>query len=434
MARLWPNSLFGRNLLLLFGLALIVQASGLVTLIYMVRPRVVEGGALLAMQINTLDSVLSGVPAAQRDYYIQRIERDNALRVLETDAPVEAHRPSSMLVALFLRSVRTHLNANIPFTWHSQPQPELLANIDIGGKRYWIALPIGVQLQTRVLMSTILLSAVMAIAALLVAMLIQRRINRPLQNIVAAVRKVGEGGEPERLPTDGASELAGMARQLNATFDSLKEMESTRAVMLAGISHDIRTPLTKLRLALAMHGRDGDDDAYIHYIDQIDAIVGQFVDFGRGGYDEPFAESDLNVLIRQLAGLFEERGHMFQLSLQTLPAHRFRPVAMSRIVTNLMDNAVKYGVRGLAVSSWYEHGLIHIAVRDTGPGWPDEHKRMLLTKPFVRANDARTGISGTGLGLAIVDRLVRLHGGSLQLRNRPEGGAEALIVLPGRPA
>lgn len=232
----------------------------------------------------------------------------------------------------------------------------------------------------------------------------------------------------ERLPLYAASELAAVANQFNTMVANLEALEASRAVMLAGISHDIRTPLTKLRLALAFD-RQNQEKAVSQYIDQIDTIIGQFLDYGRIGTDESMLDGDLNTLIFQIAGEFEERGTRFTLSLQRLPLLRFRPVAMSRAIRNLMDNAVKYGVEGLEVRSGYQDQEIAIAVLDRGPGIQANDSQRLL-QPFIRADVGRPTVSGTGLGLAIADRFARLHGGKVTLSPRSSGGLEACIRLP----
>ena len=432
MGRFWPRSLFGRNLLLLCALAVFVEISSIAVFAYMQRPRAIELGTLIASQLNTLNKVLSATPPDQQSYYVDQIEKGGQFAVLTEVAPERERSPRGMLVELFNKSIRQTLDPDIPIRWRRGSHPQLIVGMNIGGGRYWIASSISPQLQPRFLVSATILSGIMALTALLVAMLIQRRINRPLKDIAEAARKIGGGGQPEKLPLYDTRELASVATQFNAMFDSLDVMDSTRATMLAGISHDIRTPLTKLRLTLAMGCADS--DSCIRYIDQIDSIVGQFLDFGRSGHDEKLVAGDLNALIRRLTELFEDRGHRFALKLSALPDFAYRPTAMARILSNLMDNAVKYGRHGLEVTTRYADGAICVSVSDNGPGLPKDHDPAALLKPFVRADLGRSQTSGTGLGLAIVDRLVRLHGGTFTLRNRTGGGAEAIITLKAAPS
>lgn len=429
--RLWPRSLFGRNLLLLLALTVLAQAFTVSVFMHVQRPRAAEVGHMVASQLNTIQATLASAPASERQASLERLDRIGRLRPAPAGPPAELDEPNPVsLVAEFLRALRSHLSPGIAFRWRAHPHPQAWVRLDVGGQPYWFTMPGSAVPHDNGLTLATLLVLSMVTLATLAAMLIQRRINRPLREIAAAAERIGRGRDTDRLPRYSASELAAVAEQFNAMADNLAAMESTRALMLAGISHDIRTPLTKLRLALALENRD--DDALVEHIQRIDAIVGQFLDFGRSGADEPMAQLDLNTLIRQLAGEFESRGHVFALHLAELPPMHFRPIAMLRVLNNLMDNAVKYGGRGLEVHTLADAREVHVEILDRGPGMPADQVAHLL-RPFTRADPGRAAVAGTGLGLAIVERLVRLHGGLLQLAPRPDGGLRARISLPWEP-
>jgi two-component system osmolarity sensor histidine kinase EnvZ len=428
VSRFWPKSLFVRNLALLITFAVVAQFSTIAVYMLLQRPRVIELGALVATQIDTLDAALSRVPTAERDRLLEQINRDGEILVSANARPPVETPSHSMLSDLFQRTVSSRVLRSIPLRWNYGQQPEVWADVRVAGEHCWLVLPVRLLVRDGWLGSTVSLVLAMALMATIVALLIQRRINRPLQEIAAAARKLGEGGHPERLPLYSSSELATVANQFNAMTASLEAMESSRAIMLAGISHDIRTPLTKLRLSLAME-HPSLEGPVSRYIEQIDAVLGQFLDYGRTAGDEPTIEGDLNTLIMQIAGEFEERGTRFALDLQQLPTLRFRPVAMLRAIRNLMDNAVKYGMQGLEVRSWHDAEAIGIAVLDSGPGISSSDSERLL-QPFIRADAGRSASSGTGLGLAIADRVARLHNGRLRLAPRVTGGLEVCVTLP----
>jgi two-component system, OmpR family, osmolarity sensor histidine kinase EnvZ len=425
--RLWPRSLFGRNLLLLMALIAIAQMSTIALYLLLQRPRVTEVAQLVATQVNILDAALSQVPAADRDAYVARLNHVGPLSVQLAEPATDNVEFGTPLGRLFIREVRRNLAKGITLRVTTEPNLAVWVHIDISGARYWIKLPVNALLPYRWLTSALILWFCLAFFAALGAFLIQRRINRPLHDLAHAAQNLGSGGRAERLPTYHASELAIVAKQFNAMMDNLEEMETSRTVMLAGISHDIRSPLAKLRLMLAIdkHARELPVG---QYIDQIDAIIGQFIDFGRVGSDEPLVDGDLNTLVEQLASEFAERGHPFALHLKPLPAWPFRPIAMMRVVHNLMENAVKYGGVGLEVHTYKEHDTIVLAVLDSGPGLPPGDETRLL-QPFTRGDVGRSNVSGSGLGLAIVDRVARLHGGRLQLIRRQPNGLEARLVL-----
>lgn len=430
MSRFLPRSLFRRNLALLLGFALLSQALFGVAFLYVQGPRAAELGRLVAIELNAIDAAFANMSPAGQHEYLRHLTGAGRL-VMQPGAPPAEANPGSRLslVGQFIGGLRDNLAPDMAFRYAGDPIPHAWVRIDIGDRRAWFTLPQTLINRDRP-MTFVLYVALAAMAlATLIALLIQRRINRPLRDVADAVRRVGEGDDV-RLPDYTATELATLGQQFNAMTENLRAMEAVRAEMLAGISHDIRTPLTKLRLAIDDRDRDAPE---IVYIEQIDAIVGQFLDYGRAGAGEQLAEADLNTLVMQLAGEFEARDTPFQLTLGPLPALRFRPISLLRVLTNLMENAVRYAGQGLEVRTRYEGGAVHVDVLDRGPGIPAADVAR-LRQPFTRADAGRASVPGTGLGLAIVDRLVRLHGGTLSLAPREGGGLRASVSLPLRVA
>jgi two-component system osmolarity sensor histidine kinase EnvZ len=214
---------------------------------------------------------------------------------------------------------------------------------------------------------------------------------------------------------------------------ALQQAEATRALMLAGISHDIRTPLTKLRLSMAMAMPGNSDSSFViaaeSYLDQIETILQQFMDYAGSGERELAEPGDLNALIERLAGDFAGLGHEFELSLARLPVVAYRPVSMMRLLMNLMQNAIVYSGSGLAVRSWATDEAVYVAVGDRGKGLSAQELEQLKA-PFQRGKNARAHSGGTGLGLAIVERIARLHGGRVEFHAREGGGLEVWVVVP----
>lgn len=426
MSKLLPRTLFGRNLGLLLGFAFLAQLLWGAAFLYVQGPRAADVGRLVAIEINAIDSAFAHMAPAEQRAYLHYLTDSGRLQLQETEPPQDVditHRPS--LVAQFARGMRTHLAPDVAFRWAGEPEPRPWVRINVGDRRAWFTLPPGAM--TRESPITYVLGVSLAVMGLatLIALMIQRRINRPLRDVVDAARMVAEGSDV-RLPDYTVAELNAVAKQFNAMSDSLRAMEAVRAEMLAGISHDIRTPLTKLRLAVESREVDAPEVAYI---EQIDAIVGQFLDYGRAGAGEQAVDADLNTLVMQLAGEFEARDTPFSLSLASLPGLRFRPISMLRVLGNLMENAVRYAGTGLEVHTRHEHGAVHVDVLDRGPGIP-EGQMARLRQPFTRADVGRASVPGTGLGLAIVDRLVALHGGTLTLTARDGGGLCASVAFP----
>ena len=425
----WPRSLLARNFLLLMALALTLEFSVFATFYQLLQKPRAEGLAtLIASQINTQRTILSALPPADRTEVIRRINAEGQLRIMLADSDDGPQREAEG--GIWLINFSRQLEAQLP----SGSQPMITqagaarVRMQIGQETYLLSLPLHVQLRSQTMtLAAIALGLVVGLN-ILAAWLIQRRINRPLLQLQHAVRALESGLEPGRLPEDGPNELAAVARQFNRMAENLERNESTRTLMLAGISHDIRTPLTKPRLSLAMGHLD--ELGATAYINQIDAIIGQFLDFGRTEGDEAATALHVNMLVRQLAAEFDERGDAFVLRLDAaVPAIPLRALALQRAISNLMENAVRYGKQGLTVETWLRDDHIGVCVSDRGPGIPRDQIEYLM-RPFTRADSARTGSGGTGLGLAIVDRLSRIHGGYLRIETPPEGGLRAIMMLP----
>jgi two-component system osmolarity sensor histidine kinase EnvZ len=213
---------------------------------------------------------------------------------------------------------------------------------------------------------------------------------------------------------------------------SLAELDAERTLILAGVSHDIRTPLARLRLSVEMLPDDKCGNlkhGMVEDIADMDNIIHQFLDFVRGVEGEPSQMVDINMLLKSLQERQSRAGR--ELIIEFAPTYfiAIRPLAMQRLLDNLVGNAYVYGKGEVRVASRITAENIIISVFDNGPGIPESHVEKLL-RPFERLDTARTNAGGSGLGLAIADRIAKLHRGKLELINRPEGGLEARLSLP----
>ena len=220
-----------------------------------------------------------------------------------------------------------------------------------------------------------------------------------------------------------------LATAFNQMSADLARLERDRAMVLAGISHDLRTPLARLRLGLEMIGGDpAMSEALAADIDEMDKIIGQFLDFAKGE-NETKTPTDLELLVDEICERYTKLGrglvHCKSASMRLSLAQ----MAVRRAISNLIDNALRYTAEPVEIETRLEADTAVIEVRDRGPGIPAaEVERM--KRPFTRLEEARSGAGGSGLGLAIVDRVARLHGGTLDLLPRPDGGLVARISLP----
>lgn len=302
---------------------------------------------------------------------------------------------------------------------------------DDGARAVWAGIPVrdteAGEVPTRLLVTLAVVLAVLLAATFWFA----RRLSRPLADLADAVDKVALGKRPDPLPEDGPTEIARVAHNVNRMAANLERLERDRSTMLAGISHDIRTPLTRLRLASEISVSDPQSRAEMATdIEEIDRIVTQFLDFARGNPKEAPVRVDLRDALTTIADKANGRSLpvLWTAGDQPLCVHTF-PAAFDRMLMNLIENAHRYGKPPVELTIHRDGATAEIDVLDAGEGVNAEDVER-LKQPFVRGDQARGGAMGAGLGLALVDRLAQWHGGSFDLLPRPAGGTIARLRLP----
>ncbi|MDR3097352.1 MAG: HAMP domain-containing protein [Paraburkholderia sp.] len=441
-SRWLPRSLLSRNIALLVALVALTQACSFGALLHFVqRPRIERASIIFADYVEMLDSTLAAMPPAEGRAAAARLNAHRAAPAASADGTNGSDAPGANPLHVFqtwqrdvfIEALQRHLPADVPVRWESSDEARLWIRVHAAGEPVWVALPMTADAQASGITTAIVLSIGLALLAAFTGWLIQRHLNRPLAELAHAARRVSAGIAPAPLPTDGPTEIAEVSQAFNQMTAALQQAEATRALMLAGVSHDIRTPLTKLRLAMAMALPRGTHDKLVDsaegYLDHIDTILQQFMDYAGSGEREAPLPGDLNALAGQLVADFAGLGHEFDFEEGALPRFAFRPVAVMRLLMNLMQNAVVYGRTGLCVRTWQAGGHACVAICDRGNGIRAEELERLKS-PFSRGDNARTHSGGTGLGLAIVERIARLHGGSLDFAGRAGGGLEAVVRLP----
>jgi signal transduction histidine kinase len=285
-----------------------------------------------------------------------------------------------------------------------------------------------VPLPPRLLLNLTLLVVVL-IAALYVA---TRGITQPLSRLARAAETIGRGSRAPPLPEQGARELRDAARAFNTMQERLHRYLDSRTGVLAAMSHDLKTPLTRLRLQVetliddaALRARLGRE------LDEMESLVRGALALFRGLDEQEAIEPiDLDALIESVRHGFVEMGHEVSVTGHSGGSFPGRPQALKRCLTNLVSNAVKFGER--AHIEVHDGAALRIVVSDEGPGVPQESLERVF-EPFFRLESSRNrDTGGTGLGLSIARDVAQAHGGTLRLRNRPQGGLEAELCLPRR--
>lgn len=428
-----PRSLLWRTFLLI-GLLLIASLIAWISILDASErePRARAIAQQVASIVNLTRAALVTAAPEKRIELLRYLSQHEGIRIYPAgeEEPV-VDLPDSPRVRAIEREVRDALGESTRLKLEQEGLSGLLVSFRIGGEEYWLALP-RERIERQLPWEWIGWSALAGMLALVGAWFTVSRINEPLRALTAAAANLAAGKRPDPLAETGATELRTLARAFNGMTAALQQAESERALLLAGVSHDLRTPLARLRLALEL--LDGDDRAMaagmIEDIEDIDAIIGQFLDFARDESGEPVeAAGDLNAIVDAVVERYVRRKQPVSVVKAPLPALALRPLAVQRLIVNLVDNALRYSQTPVEVQTRCETGSVHLSVLDRGPGIaPHETERML--QPFTRMESSRSGAKGSGLGLAIVQRIARMHGASVALLPRPGGGLEARVTLP----
>ena len=271
----------------------------------------------------------------------------------------------------------------------------------------------------------------LVLALVIVLYLAARNITRPLSDLARAADSVGRDQRPAQLRERGARELRDAARAFNTMQDRMRRYLDSRTRVLAAMSHDLKTPLTRLRLQVEaldnppMQARIGRE------LDEMEAMVHEALSLFRGLDDgEPAVPIDVDALLAQIRGGFSDMGAVVTLAGHAQQPFVGKPQALKRCITNLVANAVNFGTRADVLVE--DGSELVIRVRDHGPGIPQGELERVF-EPFYRLESSRNRDSGgTGLGLSIARDIAQAHGGSLTLANLPPGGLEATLRLPRR--
>jgi two-component system, OmpR family, osmolarity sensor histidine kinase EnvZ len=431
-----PRSLFGRALLIL--LTPVVLAQLVATYIFFDRhwdnlvSRLaygVSGDIALAVEfINRYD----GQPGRMRDLLAQ-IERHTDLKLtLNLEAPAEQDANTHGMVNATLFRHLSGRFAEDTFTIiddaaeRSLKIRRVLVKTDLG----WLQVEIPQRRLESATASVFLLWMIgSAVVFFAIATLFLRNQIRPIRRLSDVAERFGKGQDAPGFKPEGATEVRRAAQAFLLMRERIKRQIRQRTEMLAGVSHDLRTPLTRMKLQLALMRAKGIEELQ-EDVHEMERMVEGYLAFARGEGDEASEYLDLTDLIEGII-TNHQRGGEREIKATLPPQYRFevRPQAMRRCVGNLIGNALRYGKK-VAVTLEETESLLFIHVDDDGPGIPADKRKDVL-RPFVRLEESRNPeTGGVGLGLTIARDIARGHGGDLVLADSPMGGLRASIRLP----
>lgn len=346
------------------------------------------------------------------------------------------------------REIGAQLGRPVEVYFKFKPTPQLWVQ-DSRDDSFWIREPVVYYSQYSPGLLVLFVIG-LPILSLLTIILLARQLNRPLRYLQRAATNYIRLGHATTLPTQkGPTEIRQVNMAFNRLFTTLNQAQKERTIMLAGISHDLRTPLTRMRLTAEMLPDDFFREGLIYDIEDMDAILEQFISFMKDGSDEPVSLTNLDTIFNEIMVQFAPMAFVYQSECdKVVPV---RPMSIKRLIINLVNNAKRYGeppiylsatvvptfietvkedsdvVSENAVNKEAQEQLL-ICVRDCGGGVAEDQLERIM-QPFERGETART-TQGSGLGLAIVDRIARLHHGTVEAINHPDGGLQVCVRIP----
>ncbi|MFA5679022.1 MAG: ATP-binding protein [Pseudomonas sp.] len=423
---LLPRSFFARTLLLVL---LTLLFSKILTLLFLVS----NEDLLVDRQYSHGTAMLvhaywASGPEARAD-----MERLTGMQLVHhSEVPSgEVHWPYS---GVFTSQLRNELGDRTQIRVKTQEPPAIWVHQPSYGDQ-WLKVPLYAHpLRGQRLGLVMSWSALIIMLSIAAAWIFVRQLNRPLKTLEQAARRIGQGHSVRLLDTSGPAEIAEVYRAFNQMAHDVEQANSDRALLLAGVSHDLRTPLTRMRLSNELMSDVEPEltEGMIRDIEDMDAILDQFMAYIRDGNAEPYQPCDLNELINEAVAPINNTEPRVGLYLQPLPELALRRLSIKRLLTNLVENALNHGGTGVEVTSYLDKRAMQpcvvVSVLDRGPGIDQSEGEDLFT-PFIRGDRARS-TKGTGLGLAIVKRIADSHGINVQLLNRSGGGTEARVSIP----
>jgi two-component system osmolarity sensor histidine kinase EnvZ len=431
------RSLFARTALTL-ALAFVVFQAAAFWVVYrtLIVPVAERSANDLAGLIVLSAQTWVELPPPTRAAFERELAKRHGLRLTTVDVGATASAPSFAFRAQIERALDQRLGATM-----------VLRGVP-GSAAAWLDIPIGGhdlrvgffpdRYAVKPPLAALAVVALGTLLSLLTALLLVRRITVPLARAVAATAQVGAGELPQPLPETGPYELAELARRFNHMARAVRELLDNRTTLLAGISHDLRTPMTRLQLNLEMlrdaagpadtaraSSNQARIDRAVNDLAEMNRLIGGYLELARSTRPEPRARFDLAALLHELAAEFG------------LPWSSAAPceieagrLALRQIVANLIENAQRYG-GGTPVELALEcaEQSIRVSVRDSGAGIPEDQLEKVF-RPFYRLEASRSQqTGGTGLGLALVRQLAETNGWKVELANRTGGGLEAVLEL-----
>jgi len=433
--------LFSRSFLLLAMLMLVSLGAWLQVFYSMEEgPRAHQMALRVTSAVSITKAAIQYAPDESRPELLLDLATKEGLRVQPREATdVLEPLPRTDYWQHVAQDIRENLGSNTLVMWEVNDLPGIWVSFELNAEKFWVVFN-REELSLTTGPEWFGWTATALVLSLIGAAVSVRFVNRPLAQLVQVAQELSRGESPMTLPERGPAEIRNMNIAFNRMVRDIQQAEADREIMLAGISHDLRTPLARMRLEIEMSLMS---DEARHAIDedlaQINHSIEQLMEYARPAEHAPEEGIAISPVLHEIYE--RERPHTESLGgalTADIEPNLWTKIAahdLKRIVNNLIENARRYGrskhddQARIHLKAYQNNQEVIIEVQDQGQGIA-EHEIQRLLRPFSRGESARTGVSGAGLGLAIVERLLRQVGGGFNLLSPPEGGLRAQVVLP----
>ena len=428
-----PKGLYARALLIIIAPMVVLQS--VVAYVFMERhwSRVTQRlSAGVVQDIATLIEVYKVYPQDAGETQIRRIAQDKLGLTVDflpvNDLPPPGPKPFFSIVD---QAISEELRKQIgrPFwidTVGRSALVEIRIKLDNNVMRVFARRSAAYASNSEISLMWMIGTALVLIA---VAVLFLRNQIRPILRLADAAESFGKGREVPNFRPRGAREVRRAAQAFIEMKSRIERAIEQRTAMLAGVSHDLRTILTRFKLELALIGDSPEVEAMKKDVDEMGRMLEAYLAFARGDSGEQSAATDMGAFLDELKTDAERNGHRSSVAFHGHPIVTVRPAAFRRCLGNLVSNAARHAP-SISITGHRDHRWLTVTVDDDGPGIPP-HLREEVFKPFLRLDDARNqDEGGTGLGLAIARDIARSHGGDITLSDSPLGGLRATVRVP----
>ncbi len=438
--KLLPKTLLTRLVLLIATLLVISQLVSLKIFdLFEREPRAKALAEEITTIVNFTKASITAAASHKRIKLLNELSSMSDVRIYPATLFEEATKPipDDPFLKLVVNKIQQKLPPDTQVAVNHYGVPGIWVSFEINGDLFWA-----------VILRSIVdrpfpwhwmgWGTIIAILTIGAAYATTRRIIRTINQLITAARKVRQGQEVDPLPLGNVDEFKELSIAFNEMIDNLSKINDERKFLLASVSHDIRTPLTRLRIASEMVSSESNElkKSMEEDIIEINEILNQFLDFVRGFDDEPKSPINLNKILKEIQTKHLRMGQKFtikkknnKLNISKKLYVDLRPLAFQRCIDNLINNAFYYSKGKVIVEVNFNEESFTISIIDNGPGIPEKQKVKLL-QPFERVDEARGNMGGCGLGLTIADRIAKAHDGKLELINLKKGGLEAKITIP----